>query len=36
MVNKRYIVLPFASTEAGIRNVEAAGSIIDQLAALDK
>lgn len=36
VVNKRYIVLPFASTEAGIRNVEAAGSIIDQLAALDK
>ncbi|TFD73314.1 putative F420-0 ABC transporter substrate-binding protein [Cryobacterium fucosi] len=34
--DKRYIVLPFASTEAGIRNVEAAGSAIDQLAALDK
>ena len=34
--NKRYIVLPFAATEAGIRNVEAAGSAIDQLAALDK
>ena len=32
--NKRYIILPFASTEAGIRNVEAAASIIDQLAAL--
>lgn len=36
VVNKRYIVLPFASTEAGIRNVEAAASTIDQLAALDK
>lgn len=32
--NKRYIVLPFAATEAGIRNVEAAASVIDQLAAL--
>ena len=32
--NKRYVILPFASTEAGIRNVEAAASIIDQLAAL--
>jgi len=30
---KRYIVLPFAATEAGIRNVEAAASTIDQLAA---
>jgi len=36
VVNKRYIVLPFASTEAGIRNVEAAASTIDQLAALNK
>ncbi|TFC89308.1 putative F420-0 ABC transporter substrate-binding protein [Cryobacterium sp. TmT2-59] len=34
--NKRYIVLPFAATEAGIRNVETASSAIDQLAALDK
>ncbi len=34
--NKRYIELPFAATEAGIRNVEAAWSTIDQLAALDK
>lgn len=33
--NKRYIVLPFAATEAGTRNVEAVGSVIDQLAALD-
>lgn len=33
--NKRYIVLPFAATEAGIRNVEAAESTIKQLAALE-
>ncbi|TFC90646.1 putative F420-0 ABC transporter substrate-binding protein [Cryobacterium breve] len=32
---KRYIVLPFAATEAGIRNVEAAASSIEQLAALE-
>lgn len=32
VLNDRYIVLPFASTEAGIRNVEAAASTIDQLA----
>jgi len=36
VVNKRYIILPFASTEAGIRNVEAAASTIDQLADLSK
>ena len=30
--SKRYIVLPFASTEAGTRNVEAAASIVEQLA----
>lgn len=34
--NKRYIVLPFAATEAGIRNVEATASVIDQLTALDQ
>ncbi len=34
--NQRYIILPFASTEAGIRNVEAAASTIEQLAALDR
>ena len=34
--NKRYVILPFAATEAGIRTVEAAGSAIDQLAAFDK
>ncbi|TFC68929.1 putative F420-0 ABC transporter substrate-binding protein [Cryobacterium sp. TMT2-4] len=32
--NQRYIVLPFAATEAGIRNVEAAASTIEQLDAL--
>lgn len=32
--NQRYIILPFASTEAGIRNVEAASSTISQLAGL--
>jgi iron complex transport system substrate-binding protein len=35
VVNDRYIVVPFAAGEAGIRNVEAAGSIIDQLAELE-
>jgi iron complex transport system substrate-binding protein len=35
VLNDRYIVVPFAASEAGIRNVEAAGSIIDQLAALE-
>ena len=34
VLNDRYIVVPFAAGEAGIRNVEAAASIIDQLAAL--
>nr|WP_246318685.1 putative F420-0 ABC transporter substrate-binding protein [Leifsonia psychrotolerans] len=33
--NKRYIVLPFAATEAGTRNVEAVASTISQFAALD-
>ncbi|WP_104194341.1 putative F420-0 ABC transporter substrate-binding protein [Cryobacterium sp. M25] len=33
--NQRYIVLPFAATEAGIRNVEAAASTIKQLDALE-
>jgi len=32
--NQRYIILPFASTEAGIRNVEAVSATIDQLANL--
>jgi iron complex transport system substrate-binding protein len=35
VLNDRYIVVPFAATEGGIRNVEAAASIIDQLADLD-
>jgi iron complex transport system substrate-binding protein len=35
VVNDRYVVVPFAASEAGIRNVEAAGSIIDQLAVFD-
>ncbi|WP_104163973.1 putative F420-0 ABC transporter substrate-binding protein [Cryobacterium sp. N22] len=35
VLNDRYIVVPFAASEAGIRNVEAAASIIDQLAALE-
>jgi iron complex transport system substrate-binding protein len=34
--NQRYIILPFASTEAGIRNVEAASSAIAQLADLNE
>jgi iron complex transport system substrate-binding protein len=34
--NKRYVILPFASTEAGTRNVEAAASVIRQFAALSK
>ena len=34
--DKRYVILPFAATEAGIRNVEAAGSAIDQLAEFDR
>jgi iron complex transport system substrate-binding protein len=33
--DRRYLVLPFASGEAGIRNVEAAASLIDQLATLE-
>jgi iron complex transport system substrate-binding protein len=35
VVHKRFIVLPFASTEAGVRNVQAAASVIDQLKKLD-
>ncbi|MCY7286903.1 MAG: putative F420-0 ABC transporter substrate-binding protein [Cryobacterium sp.] len=34
VTNQRYIVLPFAATEAGSRNVDAAASTIEQLAAL--
>ena len=32
--NKRYIVVPFAASEAGVRNVETVQSVVDQLAAL--
>jgi iron complex transport system substrate-binding protein len=35
VVNQRYVTVPFAAGEAGIRNVEAAASIIDQVAELD-
>ena len=34
VVNERFITVPFAATEAGVRNVEAATSIADQLEAL--
>jgi iron complex transport system substrate-binding protein len=34
VVNKRYITVPFATGEAGVRNVEAAASISTQLEAL--
>lgn len=33
--NKQYLVLPFAAGEAGVRSVEAAASIADQIAELD-
>ena len=33
---QRYLVVPFAATEAGVRNVEAAQDLADQLAALDR
>lgn len=35
VVGKRYLVLPFASSEAGVRTVEAAQSLAQQLQALD-
>ena len=35
VVNKRYLVLPFASSEAGVRTVEAAASLSQQIAELD-
>ncbi|WP_308465033.1 putative F420-0 ABC transporter substrate-binding protein [Rathayibacter soli] len=35
VVNHRFIVLPFASTEAGVRNVQAAASVIQQLKKVD-
>lgn len=35
VVNKRYLILPFASSEAGVRTVEAAASLSEQIAELD-
>jgi iron complex transport system substrate-binding protein len=35
VVNKRYLVLPFASSEAGVRTVEAAASLAKQISELD-
>ena len=35
VLNKRYLVLPFASSEAGVRTVEAAASLSKQIAELD-
>ena len=35
VANSRYIVLPFAAGEAGVRTVSAAASVSEQLAALD-
>lgn len=31
VTNERYVIVPFASGEAGVRNVEAVASIVDQL-----
>lgn len=31
VTNQRYVIVPFASGEAGVRNVEAVASIVDQL-----
>ena len=35
VVNQRYLVVPFAATEAGVRNVDAAADLAAQLAGLD-
>lgn len=35
VVNKRYVTVPFATGEAGVRNAEAASTIADQLAELN-
>lgn len=32
----RYVVVPFPATEAGVRNVDAVASVVDQLADLDR
>lgn len=34
VLDERYLVLPFAATEAGVRNVPAVGDLLDQLAEL--
>ncbi|MFD7309887.1 putative F420-0 ABC transporter substrate-binding protein [Promicromonospora sp. NPDC059942] len=34
--DERYVVLPFPATEAGVRNVDAVASVVDQLADLDR
>ena len=36
VAHERYLILPFASGEAGVRTVEAAASLSQQIAALDK
>ncbi|MFI9488982.1 putative F420-0 ABC transporter substrate-binding protein [Promicromonospora sp. NPDC052451] len=33
---ERYVVVPFPATEAGVRNVDAVASVVDQLADLDR
>jgi iron complex transport system substrate-binding protein len=35
VVNSRYLIVPFAASEAGVRTVEAAVSLADQIAELD-
>ena len=35
VINDRYLIVPFAASEAGVRSVEAAKSLADQLAELD-
>lgn len=35
VVNERFVILPFASTEAGVRSVSAASSLVAQLRELD-
>ncbi len=35
VVNERFVILPFASSEAGVRSVSAAASVVEQLEELD-
>ena len=35
VIEERFVILPFASTEAGVRTVSAATSLLDQLGKLD-